>query len=300
MPSYYQAEQEIIKSIKQENEFIHEGAKYRVDVVDKPRPEKGECKTDIYVSATSVNAGIRREFKISVKKDNADFLENKVSAERAEQIFGMDYESVIHNCVKEIDNSFVSTPAFYVEQSGKTQAGSFTLGWKFELLNKLSGKKSGKVKLTEEQKLNVYSGSGADKAKKDCSVNNQVIKNSGVANYILVVDKDFNYSTSNIFKAIKPIEKYSRNLEVFFSCKALNYRIEADKWDGDRPLAVSVDWDIKNNTLIPYLNFNACLKIKGNEVGNKLRNQLKSLNITSIDQLKENQSFISEKFHLKK
>lgn len=32
------------------------------------------------------------------------------------------------------------------------------LGWKFELLNKLSGEKSGILELTEEQKNDVFAG----------------------------------------------------------------------------------------------------------------------------------------------
>ena len=46
----------------------------------------------------------------------------------------------------------------YGEERGKTGARTMKLGWKFELLNKLSGEKSGILELTEEQKNDVFAG----------------------------------------------------------------------------------------------------------------------------------------------
>lgn len=40
------------------------------------------------------------------------------------------------------------------------------LGWKFELLNKLSGEKSGALKLTEEQKYDIFAGINLSENKK--------------------------------------------------------------------------------------------------------------------------------------
>lgn len=55
---------------------------------------KGEPKTDIYVLAKD-EKDITREFKISYKKPNADFLENKTSAERAELLFGSHWKNIV-------------------------------------------------------------------------------------------------------------------------------------------------------------------------------------------------------------
>lgn len=44
---------------------------------------RGEGKTDIYVKLSN-----GEELKISVKKSNADFIENKLKKERAIQLFG--------------------------------------------------------------------------------------------------------------------------------------------------------------------------------------------------------------------
>jgi hypothetical protein len=37
------------------------------------------------------------------------------------------------------------------------------------------------------------------------------------------------------------------NLTMFFALKALNYGSFENKWDGNRPLAVSIDWSIDIN-----------------------------------------------------
>ena len=44
------------------------------------------------------------------------------------------------------------------------------LGWKFELLNKLSGEKSGALKLPEEQKYDIFAGLTLSENKKNSSV----------------------------------------------------------------------------------------------------------------------------------
>lgn len=81
----------------------------------------------------------------------ADFLENKMSFDRACEIFGKDASGIIKQCLLSIQDSFVADNLVYFEKKGKTGAHTMKLGWKFELLNKLSGEKSGALKLTEEQ-----------------------------------------------------------------------------------------------------------------------------------------------------
>lgn len=58
--------------------FTYEQANYSVLKCDKPTSSKGECKTDVYVLAQD-DLGNQKEFKISVKQNNADFLEIKLA-----------------------------------------------------------------------------------------------------------------------------------------------------------------------------------------------------------------------------
>lgn len=43
-----------------------------------------------------------------------------------------------------------------------------------------------------------------------------------------------------------PIDEYIKaHSDIYFACKALNYRTFKQKYDGDRPLSVQVDWEVK-------------------------------------------------------
>lgn len=61
----------------------------------KPTYPTSEPKTDVYVLLQGINNSY--EVKISIKKSNADFLEKKISSERAELILDTDWKSIISN-----------------------------------------------------------------------------------------------------------------------------------------------------------------------------------------------------------
>lgn len=43
-----------------------------------------------------------------------------------------------------------------------------------------------------------------------------------------------------------PIDEYIKaHSDIYFACKTLNYRTFKQKYDGDRPLSVQVDWEVK-------------------------------------------------------
>ena len=159
------------------------------------------------------------------------------------------------------------------------------LGWKFELLNKLSGEKSGILELTEEQKNDVFAGINLSVDKKNSRVNGQIINDSGVANYILNIDDD-NMTQDTCLRNLQPIEEYVKSQTIYFACKALNYRFDKNKWDGPRPLSVYVDWFVDNGKLNAHLIFDCPLEHEGNEVGKKLKGILKELKIKKFDDLK--------------
>lgn len=120
------------------------------------------------------------------KKQNADFLENKTNSERAEQLFGADWENIISNATLALQDEFLSRILIYKEKLGRTDKGAITLGWKFELLNVESGQLSGNMRLSREQMIDVYAGTNLKGDKRDAFVNGKQIPFSGVANYILL------------------------------------------------------------------------------------------------------------------
>jgi hypothetical protein len=285
--NFSNTETSLIKLFKESKTFDFNNKKYTILKIGKPSPSEGECKTDIYILASS-NTG-NKEFKISVKQHNADFLENKIKIERAREIFGPQASTIIQHSLLRIKNSFDEETLINFEKKGRTEAKCITLGWKFELLNKLSGKKSALLTLNNKQKVDVYSGTNLGPSKTNCLVNGSKIDNSGVAEYILETDHKITQSANYYFSKLMSIDKYVVDRDIYFACKALNYRATKNKWDGDRPLAVYVDWKLQNNKLTGGLVFNNPLTVKGNQCGRKVQQILQSLKINenNFNDLKE-------------
>ena len=249
----------------------------------KPTCRKGEPKTDIYVAAKAVSGKII-ELKISYKKENADFIENKTSADRAKALFGDNWSDIIRKATESISNIFEGKKLIYKAGAGRTKKGAITLGWKYELLNKNGGELSGVVPLTREQIIDVYAGTHTSEDKRNANVNGKRIDNSGVANYILMNDEVD--TAQAVVDNLCSIEKYvDIHPVVYFACKALNYRTFERKYDGNRPLSVYVDWYIKDGKLCHKLVFNNPLNVGGDEVAVKLLDTLGKLGVETTNDI---------------
>ena len=276
--------------------FVFNSVKYIVDKSGKPTCNSGEPKTDIYIRAFDEN-GAKKEFKITYKQENADFLENKTNAERAEQIFGKDWSDIISNATKEIEDNFYNRPTIYKKSSGKTEDGCITLGWKYELLNKKNGDLSAEVLLTEEQIIDVYAGTNLDKEKRHSKIGNEVIANSGVANYLLFKNPEELKTAQDVINNIVSIEEYVKNEQpkIYFACKALNYRTKRldengnlePKYDGNRPLSVYIEWSKKNDALHADFVFDRPLENGGDYAFKKLWMALCDMGISTTDDIDE-------------
>lgn len=280
MSKHGDTERYIVDLFKSEEKFTFETTDYKILDIGKPRPNKGECKTDVYILALDLNTNLRREIKISIKQNDADFLENKISLERATEIFGDDTKVILTKSIKSVEKSFHDDFLIYFKGYRRTEAKCIKIGWKFELINKHGGERSGEIVLTDAQKIDVYSGSNLNNDKKDAKVNGTKINNSGIANYILEVS-DTKQSLDFYLKNAIPIEDFAIEQEVYFACKAINYRSQCDKWDGNRPLSVYINWRIVDGVLKAEFVMDKPLEIKADEIGNNIRNILNSLNIKS-------------------
>lgn len=285
MADFVRTERSVEELFPKGSVFSLEGKDYKVLLSGKPRPSQGECKTDVYIKGIASNGEVR-ELKISVKQKNADFLENKMSFDRAHEILGENASCIIRHCLLSIKDCFLNDFLVYFEKKGKTRAHTMKLGWKFELLNKLSGEKSGVLELTERQKNDVFAGINLSEDKRNSRVNGQVINESGVANYILNIDDD-NITQDTCLRNMQSIEEYAKSQTIYFACKALNYRFDENKWDGPRPLSVYVDWFVENGKLNAHLIFDHPLEHKGKEIGEKLKNILRELKIKKFDDLRK-------------
>lgn len=276
--------------------FIYKGIGYTVVLSGKPTCGKGEPKTDIYIAAEDSHHNVE-EFKISFKKKNADFLENKINDERAEQLLGSDWENIISSATSSLRNEFFSRMLIFKEKSGKTDKGAITLGWKFELLKIESGQLSGNMCLTREQVIDVYAGTNLTGDKRDACVNGTQIPYSGIANYIIFEDIPVSTAQEAINSLIA-IENYvDEHPQVYFACKALNYRTYHQKYDGNRPLAVYVDWFASDGKLDYTIQFDTPLKHGGNYAFDRLNRALTLLNVKTTDDLDASNVVDQSKIH---
>lgn len=264
-------------------QFTFHGSQFTVKTVGKPTCSFGEPKTDVYVLASSPTG--THEFKISFKKNNADFLENKINPERAEQLLGPNWAAIIQNATTALQSEFEHRPLIYKERHGHTEAGSITLGWKFELLNVNNGQLSGDMHLSKTQVIDVYAGTNLGPDKRNAYVNGRMIPNSGVANYILFERNRFR-DIQEAADSLLSIKDYvDHNPRVYFACKALNYRTFQQRYDGNRPLAVYVDWSVRDGKLYPEIRFNRPLITGGDLAAQKLQRALRQLNAPTTNEL---------------
>ena len=285
MVTFGDAERKVAKLLSKGNNFSYEGKFYTIVNSGKPTCQKGEPKTDIYVEAKSSD-GNQLVIKITYKKENADFIENKTNPERAKALFGENWEDIIKKATKSIRNTFENKKLIFKDNGGRTEKGAITLGWKYELLNKTSGELSGSCQLTHEQIVDVYAGTHLPEDKRNACVNGTAIPDCGVANYILINDSV--KSTQDVIDNLYTIEEYVNiHPSVYFACKALNYRTFKKKYDGNRPLSVYVDWFVENHQLCHRLIFDSPLSVCGDEVATKLKKVLTELSIDTTDDISE-------------
>lgn len=287
MPTFGAFERRMLGYFTRGTEILLEGEKMVVVEAGKPICPHGEPKTDIYVLVE--NDFRQREIKISYKKENADFLENKTSAERAEQLFGADWRVIIETSTRNIQQQFEHRIRIYKEPFRRTEQGAMTLGWKFELLNKPGGDLSGRMNLTEQQVYNVYAGTNLSADKVDAAVNGRIVPGSGIADYILVSDT-VSSAQDAIDQMLSIWDYIEIHPDIYFACKALNYRTYRDKYDGNRPLAVQVDWFIENGILKSELVFDTPLEMNGTAMANRLITCLNQLNIKTTDDINSGNS----------
>lgn len=246
--------------------FLYQQKWYKVLLAGKPRPQgnkNGECKTDVFVRAEEQKSSKLIDLKISVKTESKqEFQQNKITAQTAEDIFGIDWENIIIKSTKSIEEEFKNRILLYASGKHPTKPNSITLGWKLEIASK-SRKLSVRLPLTNQEiREYVYRGTNQTKGKKNAIVENTVIGNSGVADYMLVTNVSKINSVDDVIRQMVPIENYPVN-DTYLIFTANNYRTDAKTADGPRALAVRIEWNCANGKLVPKLYFDEPLRYTG-------------------------------------
>ena len=287
--AFGQAERNVCSLFKAGTEFCFDGCRYVTMFSDKPTIAYGEPKTDIFIRARASDTKQIKDIKISYKKSNADFLENKITALRAAEIFGPQWAQILITATTSIANKFLDRPRIYLEDYRQTEAGSITLGWKFEFVRRAAGDLSGEIILDNMQRIDIYSGRMLPAEKRNARVNGEVIANSGVADYIL--NADCVGSAQDAIDHLVRIDDFAPKQRIFFACKALNYRTLhiPPKCDGNRPLAVQVEWFVnKAGKLDSRLDFSNPLTKKGYAMRDKLKDAMVKIGACSTKELNSN------------
>lgn len=255
---YSLLEQQVLSLFTIGDVFSYKNRKYKTLLADKPRPAtgNGECKTDCYILAEDISSKKQIEFKISCKLPSNEFQENKITAVRAEEILGPNWSEIIEKSSRSISQDFEKLQLVYFDGFGRTKNGFITLGWKCEIASK-KRKLSAKLFLSDNEIRNyIYKGVNLPTNKKNSLVGGNVINNSGIAEYMLVANIDSIQTVEDVLNKLILIDDYIIQ-DHFLIFTANSYRIKPNRTDGNRHLAVRVEWeaDTINNQLIPNIKY---------------------------------------------
>lgn len=111
------------------------------------------------------------------------------------------------------------------------------------------------------------------------------VLNSGVANYILIESSSI-LTAQDVLNQMVSVDEYAKqNSVIFCAFKAQNYRSIEDKVDGNRPLAVYVNWEAKQGQLFSTISWEEPLKTRSDTIRDQLLDALASLGVSNTDEL---------------
>lgn len=262
---YGKLEEHIINTMQKDHLFTYGEKLYEVMKVGKPRPNTsgGECKTDVFVRTKEKDTEQEVDFKISVKsRKSQEFQENKMSAKTAESYFGPGWEDIVIEATTSKKEELENRALLYASGKHPTKPNSMTVGWKLEVASKPRAL-STQIPLSDEEiKEYVYKGTNQTEEKRNSVVEGEVIKDSGVADYLLVTEIEDIHSADDIAKQMKPIDEIEVD-DTYMIFTANNYRTDKDKADGKRPLAVRVEWQCVDDKLSPIYHYDSPLQYTG-------------------------------------
>lgn len=260
---YKNLENHIITICNDKNNVSFQGVNYELSKAGRPTVKGvGECKTDALIRLYKLanNLDDYKDIKISIKQSNAEFLANKLKPIDAENLFGENWKEIV---IKSIDSIKMNFENKKLSAVSKKNGRRYTLGWRMEVANK-SRKLSAQLQIPRNEIIDViYKGTLLSPDKKNAHVFGNEVKNSGIADFLLEGNKtDFN-SIDDVLNKIQAMDTLPiNNIHLIFT--ASNYFPDKESHiEGNRYLAVYVNWDAINNELISSICFDKPLQYKG-------------------------------------
>lgn len=271
-PDYSALERMLQQVFSVGEQFEYRNQLFTIENSGKPLPD---CKTDLYIMAID-SAGKENEFKLSIKKDNHDFLGNKLPLERAIEIFGPAASEIITRATLDLKKEFDRTKLIF-PCDVKENNFNITLGWRFDLLNKGTRRLSCDLDLNKEQMIEVLNGNSRPAKKKNAKVNGITIIDSGVPNLIVEYSSDLTFLRSQSIDYFVSLWEFIPDyvdrvgLHVIAGFSAVNFRSNENKWDENRALAVWIEWTSTDGGLSFRLIYDDPLETRANVVGEHVR-----------------------------
>lgn len=261
MSNYSGLEQHVINAFNNCGSLTWKGSVYSEIRAFKPTTSSGECRTDTYVSL--MNAGVEVDvIKISIKKNDAEFMANKLTAQDAESLLGSDWSAILRESINSIRNEFINKKVFFLKPKGDPTDINFTLGWKLEIANKPRTLSAPLALSKRETADKIFRGTGQPDYRKHAFINGQTVLNSGIADYLLEGNEGSFIDAQSILNSLQDLSNYIPS-DIYLIFTANNYRIKANKADGPRTLAVCISWEVEGNQIRPRFIFDQPLVYKG-------------------------------------
>lgn len=241
---YQKAEGDLNSIFKQWDTLIWQGEEVKVVTCAKPKATGGgEGKTDCFLELRSEATGKHFEIKISLKKTNADFVENKISAVRALASFGSEWQEFFTPAITYFDNQLKGVDPIRPD-------GSLTLGYRLDIINKSSGRMCFAAEFSVAQLEEIYSGGQLEANKRDSIVNGVKVVNSGIVSHVLIADSF--PSAQEVLDALYTVEEYvAAYPKLYFTARAVTLR-EGNKYESSRSLVVYYKGSLDSNGEIIY------------------------------------------------
>lgn len=216
-------ENKIRDVINKEGAFEWNGDRYIVEFCTKPTTDSGEPKTDTFVRAINKKTNEQVDIKISTKKTNFGYLQNHPLKPKLYEFYGPECKEILTKMNKKVFGKYPDLqPIIFGGEPG------FTLGWRNEYLQENT--RSLGIRLTQDVANKVWWGEGCPKEYLNATVNDNVIENSGMPDWILVKDSSNINTTKDIFPYLKDIREYAKTHNLVDSTwQAHNYKMHRKK-----------------------------------------------------------------------
>lgn len=259
----------------------------------KPKTSSGSGspKTDVCFTAVDED-GNEKLFTLSLKQNNAAFVENKIQGARAEQLFGAHLTEVLQYLSAQLPSLVTEKNLSGIGTKNSSKGKTFrTLGFTIDLINQPKNGYTVQTPMdewdlpvdTEEMRRDIvkeaFSGSRTREGLRNATVNGVIVPNSGVAEYLLIEgsgESFLNYSSiQDVMDRITPIDEYVDNgTQLFFKFHPINdYSTRSEEHYSGKgyELFAYVDWAIGDDGYeIPTLKLGNPFEKRASDVHREL------------------------------